>query len=200
MKTLLLLHHPRAHDSFPGPGPSRWQLPDDMLATMRWTGELPADLSLWIAIVHAGSPRGHLDGLRRIHLPLTSQEGDEPRDGQSSVLGVSLADGRSASFQLVYHPRCDFEHPFEQAGLATLLWPGPPAELDLSAHPALDEIGHRDLGRLFVGDAMACHLQAGTRLHLHAYNDGDFSPPPCFDRGCRRRDAVVDRARGSTQT
>lgn len=184
VKTLLLLHHARAQDSFPGPGISRWELPDDMLPTMRQTGELPSDLSLWMAVVDRGSAGGHLDDLLRIFLPFTSADGGQPAEGRSGVVGVTLGDGRSASFQLVYHSRCNFDHPFERAGLATRLWPSPPHELDISTHPAIDAVGYVQFCRLFVSGGVDCHLRRGERLHLHAYQDGKFSLLPCFDPDC----------------
>lgn len=46
--------------------------------------------------------------------------------GNAAPQAFSLGDGRTAVFQLVFHPLQEFEHPFQAARLITRLWPEPP--------------------------------------------------------------------------
>jgi len=150
VKTLLLSRHPASWSSFPGRRPARWELPVDLLPAMRRTDELPADLSLWFAILDDRAEAGRLPRRLRVDLPRTSREDGSGGRGRSAVWGTPLADGRRLVLQLVFHPLCDFEHPFEAAGLATRLWPEPPPTLDMSAHRAVGPVGYAQLEGLFT--------------------------------------------------
>jgi hypothetical protein len=84
--------------------------------------------------------------------------------GNTALQGFSLAGGRMAVFQLVFHPLQDFDHPFEAAGLVTRLWPEPATELDLSTHAAIDTAAYSALGKLFVRGGGGIGLQPGERV------------------------------------
>jgi hypothetical protein len=74
----------------------------------------------------------------------------------------------------VFHPLCDFDHPFEAAGLATRLWPGPPPTLDVSAHRAVGPVGYAQLEGLFTNLGALIGLPPGGRVHIHCR--ADFEP------------------------
>lgn len=149
VKTLLLSRHPASWSSFPGKRPARWDLPVDLLLAMRRTKELPADLSLWMAVLDDRAEAGRLLRRLRIGLPRTTREDGSGGRGQSALWGTPLPNGTRLVLQLVFHPLCGFEHPFEAAGLATRLWPGPPSTLDVTAHPVLGPDGYKQLKGLF---------------------------------------------------
>ena len=82
-----------------------------------------ADLSLWIAVVSSDGQGEHAVEPIRIDLPTTFRSDGGGGDGQVTTVDFSLPNGRAIALQLVYHPLCDVEHPFEAAGLAVRVWP-----------------------------------------------------------------------------
>ena len=173
VKTLLLSRHPAAWSSFPGKQPARWDFPVDLLPAIRGTDELPADLSLWMAILDDRTEAGRLPRRLRIDLPRTSREDGSGGRGQSALWGTPLPNGKRLVLQLVFHPLCDFEHPFEAAGLATRLWPGPPPTLDVSAHRAVDPVGRAQLKGLFTSLGALVGVPPGGRVLIHCRADSE---------------------------
>jgi hypothetical protein len=173
VKTLLLSRHPASWSSFPGKRPARWDFPIDLLPAMRRTNELPPDLSLWMAVIDDRAEAGRLPRRLRIDLPRTSRDDGSGGRGQSALWGTLLPDGRRVVLQLVFHPLCDFEHPFEAAGLATRLWPGPPSTLDVSAHRAVDPVGNAQLGGLFPNLGAFVGLPPGGRVLIRCRADSE---------------------------
>jgi hypothetical protein len=141
---------------------------------MRRTDELPADLSLWMAIFDDGAEAGRLPRRLLVDLPRTSREDGSGGRGQSALWGTPLPDGRRLVLQLVFHPLCDFEHPFEAAGLATRLWPEPPPTLDVSTHRAVGPVGNAQLEGLFAKLGTLVGLPPDGRVHIHCR--ADFEP------------------------
>jgi len=179
VKTLLLNRHPEAREPY-GPRPRPWQLPDGMLPTMRDTERLPGDLSLWMAVLDMNAGSAALTPALHVPLPRTFRADGAGGKGESTLFGIALPNGSQLLFQLVYHPLCDVEHPFEAAGLASRLWPDPPATLDVAAHPMLGPDGYAQLGGLFLG-GFAVGLEAGKRLHCPA--SAEPLDPRCFGLG-----------------
>jgi hypothetical protein len=173
VKTLLLSRHPASWSSFPGERPARWDFPVDLLPAMRRTDELPADLSLWMAIFDTQAEAGRLPRRLRIDLPRTSREDGSGGRGQSALWGTPLPNGTRLVLQLVFHPLCDFEHPFEAAGLSTRLWPGSPSTLDVSAHRAIDPVGNAQLEGLFTNLGAFVGVPPGGRVLIHCRADSE---------------------------
>jgi hypothetical protein len=171
VKTLLLSRHPASWSSFPGRRPARWELPVDLLPAMRRTDELPADLSLWMAVFDGHADAGRLPGRLRVDLPRTIREDGSGGRSQGALWGTPLPNGTRLVLQLVFHPLCDFEHPFEAAGLATKLWPRPPSTLDVSAHPMLDPDGYKQLKGLFTNLGALVGLPPSGRVLVHCRTD-----------------------------
>jgi hypothetical protein len=174
VKTLLLSRHPASWSSFPGKRPARWDFPHDLLPAMRRTDELPADISLWMAVFDDRAEAGRLPRRLLVDLPRTSREDGSGGRGRSALWGTLLPDGRRLLLQLVFHPLCDFEHPFEAAGLATRLWPEPPPTLDMSTHRAVGPVGNAQLEGLFANLGALVGLPPDGRVHIHCH--ADFEP------------------------
>jgi len=172
-KTLLLSRHPASWSSFPGKRPARWDFPVDLLPAMRRTKELPADLTLWMAIVDDRAEAGRLPRRLRIDLPRTTREDGSGGRSQSALWGTQLPNGTRLVLQLVFHPLCGFEHPFEAVGLATRLWPGPPSTLDVTAHPVLDPDGYKQLKGLFPHLKSRVGLPPGGRVRIPCRADSE---------------------------
>lgn len=173
VKTLLLSRHPASCSSFPGKRPARWDFPVDSLPRMRRTNELPADLSLWMAILDKGAEAGRLTRRLRIDLPRTIREDGSGGRCQSALWGTPLPNGTRLVFQLVFHPLCSFEHPFEAVGLTTKLWPGPPSTLDVTAHPVLNPDGYKQLAGLFPHLKARVGLPPGGRVRIPCRADSE---------------------------
>jgi hypothetical protein len=149
VKTLLLMSHPQAQRRFFRRNPKQWStFPPDVLPRLRNTGEFPPDLSLWMALQHDESGSSRLPAGVRIMLPPTFRKDTTIQHCNYTDWAMLLPNGKFLAFQLVYHPQCDFVHPFEAAGLATRLWPKPPS-LHLAQHPVLDADGWRQWRNLF---------------------------------------------------
>jgi hypothetical protein len=84
------------------------------------------------------------------------------------MLGFATSNpvGSTVAFQLTFHPLTDIEHPLEEAGLVTRLWPNPPARLDFGMLPALDQSAMDRWGRVFASGGESIHLPAGDRWSL----------------------------------
>jgi hypothetical protein len=172
VKTLLLLRHPDAQDSFPGPwsGPKPWQLPKEMLPSIRTTNRIPHDLSLWVAVLDEKAGSAALETRLYVPLPRTFRTDGAGGQGRSTLFGTALPNGSQLLLQLVYHPLCDVEHPFEAAGLATKLWPDRPPTLDISTQPVLSSDGYVQLSNLFHG-GVAVGLGPDERLRCPASSE-----------------------------
>jgi hypothetical protein len=71
-------------------------------------------------------------------------------------------------FHVVFHPLCDFNHPFDHQILATRLWPNPPTQFDPAELPTLSPVGRNQLSALIV-EGMGAGIPAPHgRLRLAA--------------------------------
>lgn len=170
-KTVLLARHPETeHTAFAartGDAKNRcdpWTPFPTAALTALLHGEILDDLSLWVAVVDVKASPVQVPAFKRIFLNTTFRDDGAGGTGNAALQGFSLADGRMAVFQLVFHPLQDFEHPFEATRLITRLWPEPPTELDLATHPVLDPDAYSALGRVFVCGGGGIGLQPGERL------------------------------------
>lgn len=172
VKTILLLQHPACRNAFPGVERPAWELPESMYRGLI-KGVVPADISLWLAMSDDVQGSEQLPGTVRIYLPTTFNP--EGGGGKPATLlaGFRQVGTRTLQIQTVVRPLCDFEHPFEQAGLATRIWPEPPERLDINDLPILGEEGRRQFGALFVDGGFGVHLPAGGwRDHVEGVPDG----------------------------
>jgi hypothetical protein len=177
-KTLLLMSHPQAQMRFFRRNPKPWStFPPDVLPRLRKTGEFPPDLSLWMTLQHDESGSNRLPAGLRIMLPPTFRRDTTVQRCNYTDWAMRLPNEKFLAFQLVYHPQCNFIHPFEAAGLATRLWPEPPTSLHLATHPILDADGWRQWRDLFRIDPCPrlehdakgnVVVQFGERLHCPA--------------------------------
>jgi hypothetical protein len=180
LKTLLLLHHPEAHDQFEGVMRRPWRLPPSTYPDLI-EGRFPRDLSVWIAVCDDKTGTEHLDSIMRNYLVSTSRPDGAGGDPEAGVVGLRMASGPIAEFQVAFHPLCQVENPFEEQGLAIRLWPNPPSSLDVSAMPVLNATGRAQFGSLFLDSNSGAHLpEAGWRLHLNAVPEGDPLQLPTF--------------------
>lgn len=165
-KTLLLYCHPEAVNSeVPGRPRRPWELPAGLLPAMRATGDLPGDLSLWVAVVEPAARPVQLPPLDTILLPRTTTEDGGGGACASTTLGFGLPKigrGAHAVFQLTFHPLVDIARPLQGPGLVTRLWPQPPVTLDLAAHPILDAAAGKRLTEVFSSGG-AVGLPPGQR-------------------------------------
>ncbi|MEV0188486.1 hypothetical protein AB0I39_08130 [Kitasatospora purpeofusca] len=159
VKTLLLASHPLTTDTFPGVGQARKSQPyptepgsnRPLLPRLHGSELFPPDLSLWLAVGDETGGRHALDEHSPIMLP-TIQYGTRPAgSGTPMGTGPSLLSSRQrVLLTLLHHPHATVDHPFEQAGLAVRLWPDPPALLDISALPVLNNTGIQQFETQFV--------------------------------------------------
>ncbi len=167
VKGVLLSRHPQAVDSeLRDRAPGAWNIPDGLLPQMRATGDLPADLSLWVAVVNPDVPGAAAPDSDPILLPHTVRVDGAGGEGAAALVGFglpTLGPQARVAFQLVYHPLMVLAHPFEAAGLATKLWPDPPNTLDLAAMPTLDAAGEAHLARVFAVRGPLVGLLPGER-------------------------------------
>ncbi|ANS31813.1 hypothetical protein R1CP_36035 (plasmid) [Rhodococcus opacus] len=134
-------------------------------------GELPNDLSLWVAITDPGKAGLPDPDFEAVYLRETQASDGAGGAGFSAHTSWNVGDtsyrvenpddDRLVWFQLVYHPLHDFVHPFEASGLVTRLWPNPPSVLDLANHRVLDHT--TKLTSVFRRSTAAIMLQAGQR-------------------------------------
>jgi len=181
VKTILLRQHPDCRSTFerreqgrtPGNvlGPA-WDLPASVYQNLI-KGILPSDVSLWLAISDDFNGRGQLPELMRINLPATSTPEGDGGEPATLLWGFRQMHTRLVLLQMVVHPLCDFEHPFEQAGLCVRLWPEPPRSLDVTRCAVLGLEGRCQLGALFVAGGSTDNLPAGGwRVKVAAVPDG----------------------------
>lgn len=150
VKTLILYGHPAArrsnqlHMSIERP-----MLKDgaELAHALRTTGIIPADISLWVAVIDGKLPPRNHAVLERMWPNRTSRI-----DGAGGSVGVvnlgfgALALGLTVMMTLVVHPLVDIENPWETAGLATRIWPNPLTGMMLTDLAAVDA----DTGRRSV--------------------------------------------------
>jgi hypothetical protein len=179
VKTLLLLHHPDTRDSFPKGDTIPWEMPPELLPNLRASGHFPPELSLWVALADGNAGTAQLADTLRIFLPIVPVNG-HAQQLEAGLDGFSLPNGRLVLFQLVFHPRCDFDHPFEKAGLAVRLWPNPPASFDITSGPALSAAGLAQWKALFVAGGFAHFVPEGYREELPAVPEDTFPLQPRF--------------------
>lgn len=188
IKTLLLLQHPACRFTFvvdTDPAFAHlqrlaWDLPASIYQNLV-KGILPSDVSLWLATATSDDVEGReqLPELLRIYLPTTFDPEGGGGKPESLLWGCRQAGTPMLLFQLVIHPLCDFEHPFEQEGLAVRLWPDPPSRLEVGGLPVLGAEGRRQLGALFVDASFGENLPpGGWRAHVEAVQDGGSLGPP----------------------
>ncbi|MEV7660133.1 hypothetical protein AB0O39_39055 [Streptomyces anulatus] len=187
VKTVLLYAHPLASNSEIGHldvGRSVIGLPDPALPAMRQTGKIPEDLTLWMAVIDPAGPPDRLPAVDRVGLPRIVWPGEDGSDCSGATVGLSLPDGRTVVFQLLFHPLVDIVNPFESSGWVTKLWPGPPAALDIATHPVLGTDGRRELTRWFYVGGVEIGVQQGERWPdgptgraLRAMQREDAGPP-----------------------
>ncbi|MFM9462709.1 hypothetical protein ACKI1K_07625 [Streptomyces scabiei] len=166
VKTLLLASHPDAERSEPPQRDrSAWEFPDDWLPGLRTTGDLPADLSLWLGIIDPSADEESRAPDEQFLLPRIHHPHAAGGPGQATNLGFGLPDGRMAQFQLLSHPVMEIGHPADEAGLVVQLWPLPPNRLDINALPILSGEDSRRIARTFVRGGTSIGLMPGqTRL------------------------------------
>ncbi|MET7487708.1 hypothetical protein [Streptomyces sp. NPDC005538] len=151
VKTLLLAAHPDlVHSAAPQRGRSAWEFPQDWLPGLRTTGDLPADLSLWLGVIDPSADEESRVPDEQLLLPRIHHPHAAGGPGQATNLGFGLPDGRMAQFQLLSHPAMDITHPAEEAGLVVKLWPQLPDRLDINALPVLSREDSRRISRTFV--------------------------------------------------
>ncbi|MDJ0347608.1 hypothetical protein QMK19_41100 [Streptomyces sp. H10-C2] len=167
VKTLLLHAHPLAMNSEIGHldtvSRSVLELPKSALPMMRNSGQFPEDLSLWMSVIDSDGAPADLPDFDQAVLPRVHRRDGAGGECRATTLGFSLPNHLMVSFQLVFHPLIDIVNPFESPGWATRLWPNPPADLDITAHPVLDVAGGRALTRWFVAGGPSIGLQPGER-------------------------------------
>ncbi|MFE1518259.1 hypothetical protein OH769_34340 [[Kitasatospora] papulosa] len=166
VKTVLLYAHPLAQYSeigHMGVKGSVLEVPGSALTVMRRTGEFPEDLTLWMAVVDPAGPSVGSPVVDRVCLPRIIRADGGVSDSSSATVGLSLPDGRTVLFQLLFHPLIDVVNPFESSGWATRLWPDPPAALDIAAHPVLGAEGRRELTSWFFVGGAEIGIQRGER-------------------------------------
>lgn len=179
IKTLLLLQHPAAGtaDDVPDWPIEPWDVPqkiyDDLLV-----GRIVDDLSLWVAVHDEQHGTAQLGDLVTVELWRTPDpSGRGWLTPATTAPGYSAAVGTGLFFMLVWHPRIDFTHPFEAAGLATRLWPRPPSQFDPRTLPALSFGGLRQFRKAVVLGGGACDLDQGWRMEANAVAAGGFAQP-----------------------
>ncbi len=185
IKTILLLQHPETKSTFPGVVMrNHWDVPVSVYKNLL-EGSLPSDASLWLAVADDENGCARLPELLRIYLPTTSDPEGVGGSPATLLTGFRQVDTRIMLVQLVLHPLCDFEHPFEQSGLVIKLWPEPPDCFDIAALPVLGAEGRRQLGALFVDGNYGENIPArGWRTSVDAVPDGcplvspQLVPPP----------------------
>jgi hypothetical protein len=173
IKTMLLFQHPETKSTFPRVEMrNHWDLPVSVYMDLV-EGSLPPDASLWLAAADEEKGYARLPELLRIYLPTTSDSQGVGGKPATLLLGFRQVETRILLGQLVLHPLCDFEHPFEQLGLVARLWPEPPDRFDIAALPVLDAEGRQQLGALFVDGEYGANLPArGWRTSVDAVPDG----------------------------
>ncbi len=180
IKTILLLQHPSCRNAFPGIERRSWDLPASVYEGLI-KGTLPPDVSLWLA--RSDDLRGdiQLPELMRVYLPTTFNPEGGGGKPASLLAGIRHMANRMLQIQLVAHPLCDFDHPFEPAGLVEKLWPEPSGKLDVNSLPILSSEGRRQLGALFVDAGVGSNLPAnGWREFIEAVPDGSPLSSPVF--------------------
>lgn len=166
VKTLALASHPAARHTALASTTRDGDLdpwsnyPRALLESIR-QGDVAADTSLWFALADPAAPAPPDPSLEEVLLRHTSRVDGLGGTGQARTTGFGLPDGRTAFFQLAYHPLHDFEHPFERRHLVTRLWPNPPERLVVHTHPVLDRGTH--LAQAFVGGGFCHQLDRGQR-------------------------------------
>ena len=177
VKTILLLQHPACRNTFPGVERPAWELPVSVYEGLI-RGNLPSDISLWLAMSDDVLGSEQLPGTMRIYLPTTFNPEGAGGEPATLLTGFQQVGTRTLQIQTVVHPLCDFEHPFEQAGLAIRLWPEPPDNLDTNDLPILGAEGRRQLGALFVDGGFGVNLPGGGwRDYVEAVPDGGSLAP-----------------------
>jgi len=83
----------------------------------------------------------------RVYLPTTFNPEGGGGKPASLLAGIRHMANRMLQIQLVAHPLCDFDHPFEPAGLVEKLWPEPSGKLDVNSLPILSSEGRRQTWR-----------------------------------------------------
>ena len=180
VKTLLLYRHPLARhmerekvrqwrDEYADRHEqSALSLPPDLLPQMRQTGRLPADVSLWVAVVDEDTKPLAPPAIDLFSMPsrVHREDGAGGRPGSSTLgfgpLGSNGA-GTRMVFHLLFHPLIDVRHPLEEQGLVSRLWPRPPTALDPQLLPRLDAAAGRYVGGWFQPSGMSVGLQDGER-------------------------------------
>jgi hypothetical protein len=172
VKTLLLLAHPATqHLGYRSTQPRAWAAyPDRLLKDLRQTGLFPDCLSLWLAVCNPGAGTSQLPAATRIVLDRTFYSDSSPggERGEATNIAFGTIDKQVIELQLVYHPLCIVQHPFEQAGLATRLWPNPPDQLDLPTHPTLSATGLDQWKNVFLIGKSAFGVRPRHAIELTA--------------------------------
>jgi hypothetical protein len=140
---------------------------DDLL-----NGVLRSDVSVWAAVANDGRGRARLPEILRIYLPTTSDPEGAGGKPESILMGCQQTGATLLLVQLVVHPLCDFEHPFEATGSVVRVWPDPPGRFDIGELRMLGAEGRRQLGALLVDGRYGEHLPTrGCRVQVEAVPD-----------------------------
>jgi hypothetical protein len=171
IKTILLLQHPATSSTVPGEVMHPWDMAASVYGDLLH-GVLPSDVSVWAAVANDGRGSGCLPEALRIHLPTTSDPEGTGGKPETLLMGFQQTGATLLLVQLVVHPLCDFQHPFEASGSVARVWPSPPGRFDISGLPALDAEGRWQLGALFVDGGYGEHLPSrGCRVRVEAVPD-----------------------------
>lgn len=134
-------------------------------------GVLPSDVSVWAAVANDGRGRARLPEVLRIYLPTTSDPESAGGKPETILMGFQQTGATLLLVQLVVHPLCDFEHPFEASGSVVRVWPSP-GRFGIGGLPVLGTEGRRQLGALFVDGCYGEHLPTrGCRVQVEAVPD-----------------------------
>jgi hypothetical protein len=148
-------------------------------------------MSLWVARFDDKEGHEKLPGLVRIYLPTTSNPEGGGGKPETLLWGCRQAGDGGLLLQIVIHPLCDFEHPFEELGLAVRIWPDPPRRLDVNTLAVLGKEGRLQLGSFVMDASFGDHLPpGGWRDRVEAVPDGgslgyplQVAPTGCIARG-----------------
>lgn len=140
---------------------SVWEFPHDWLPALRTTGNLPADLSLWLGIIGPSTGEESRVPDEQVLLPRIHHPHAAGGPGQAIDLGFGLPDERMAQFQLLSHPVMDISHPAEATGLVVKPWPQLPDRLDINVLPVLSREESRRIARTFVRGGTLIDLMPG---------------------------------------
>ena len=145
VKTLALAAHPAAnHTAFASrtekdkKGRNTWEeYPRTVLDSIK-VGDIPADMSLWVAVTDPSKPGLPDPPFEEVFLRRTSRADGRGGSGRRKQRGFGWRTVALRSFSSSITRCTIWKHPFEPDGLVTRLWPDPPVRFDVRGHPVLN--------------------------------------------------------------